>query len=205
MERFILSWDSGGRDKTAVAITKIYSKGTEILGEVVLSGVGSGSVFLDELEIYNEKSIKAELEETTQRAKRYFEEKEELLRREYERKERTLKKVEKALGLTLFDWQKEYIFEGKPYGKEICFARCAGKTLAHCLRLCLSDGEPVRATLTPPVMARNEFLRYLGEDGETMCRSRGFIQMLREIYEKLKAAGGIDLREIVFFEVPYGA
>lgn len=121
-----------------------------------------------------------------------------LLREKKSRQEHTIKKVEKALGLTLFDWQKEYIFEGKPYGASIRFARRAGKTLAHILRLCLSDGEPIKAALKPSCLARNEFIGYLGEDGVTYQRSLWFIHELKEVYEKLKAAGGIELREIEF-------
>lgn len=123
---------------------------------------------------------------------------ETLLHEKKARQERTIKKVEKTLGFTLFDWQKEYIFEGKPYGASIRFARRAGKTLAHILRLCLSDGEPIKAALKPPCLARNEFISYLGEDGVTYQRSLGFIHELREVYEKLKVAGGIELREIEF-------
>lgn len=125
-------------------------------------------------------------------------EKETLLREKKERQARTIKKVEKALGLTLFDWQKEYIFEGKEYGTEIKFARRAGKTLAHILKICLSNGELIKATLKPACLGKNEFLQYLGEDGCTENRARFFIHELREVYEKLKAAGGIDLREIEF-------
>ena len=114
------------------------------------------------------------------------------------RQERTIKKVEKALGFNLFEWQKQYIFNNTPYGIEIQHARRAGKTTACALRLCLSDGEPIRATLTPACIAKNDFLRYLGEDAVTYPRSKFFVYELKKIYETLKNAGGIELREIEF-------
>lgn len=125
-------------------------------------------------------------------------EKDALLQERTARQARTIRKVEKTLGFPLFDWQKDYIFNNKEYGAEIRFARRAGKTLAHILKICLSDGEPIKAVLKPACLAKNEFLHYLGEDGCTETRSRFFIHELREVYEKLKAAGGIDLREIEF-------
>ena len=125
-------------------------------------------------------------------------ENEALLREKKDRQARTIKKVETALGFTLFDWQKAYIFEDKEYGAEIRFARRAGKTLAHILRICLSGGERIKAKLKPTCSDNNEFLSYLGEDGVNFQRSKFFICELREVYNKLKEAGGIDLREIEF-------
>lgn len=114
------------------------------------------------------------------------------------RRERTIRKVEQALGLKLYDWQKAFIFYNKPYNYYVSGCRGTGKTLAHCLRLCLSEGEPIIAALTPPTRAKNEFLRYLGEDGCSIYRSQFFINELRQVYNKLLAAGNIDLREITF-------
>jgi hypothetical protein len=61
-----------------------------------------------------------------------------------------------------------------------------------------TEGEPIIAALTPPTRAKNEFLRYLGEDGCSIHRSQFFINELRQVYNKLLAAGNIDLREITF-------
>nr|DAP39813.1 MAG TPA: Transcriptional regulator [Caudoviricetes sp.] len=130
--------------------------------------------------------------------KQISKENEALLREKKDRQARTIKKVEKALGFTLFDWQKAYIFEDKKYGAEIRFARRAGKTLAHILRLCLSDGEPIKAKLKPTCSDNNELLSYLGEDGADYHRTNFFIRDLRQVYKTLKEAGGIELREIEF-------
>ena len=185
MEKHILTYASGGTDKTAVAITRIRNSGTNVIGEVVYAGTDEGAVILEDIMQhpgYNE-AIK-ELKDLRAAAER--------------RKERTIRKVEQALGLKLYDWQKAFIFYDKPYGFEVSYARRTGKTLAHCLRLCLSEGEPIVAALTPPVIAKNEFLQYLGEDGSTIHRSKFFIDELWQVYNKLLAAGNIDLREITF-------
>lgn len=185
MEKHILTYASGGTDKTAVAITRIKNSGTDIIGEVVYTGTDEGAVILENLiEHPGYNALAKEVKELRETAER--------------RRERTIRKVEQALGLKLYDWQKAFIFYNKPYNYYVSGYRGTGKTLAHCLRLCLSEGEPIVATLTPPVIAKNEFLQYLGEDGSTIHRSKFFIDELRKVYNKLLEAGNIDLREITF-------
>lgn len=185
MEKHILTYTSGGTDKPSVAITRIRSTGAEVIGKVIYAGTDEGAIILEDIMEYpsSNQAIK---------------ELKELRAAEERRKERTIRKVEQALGLKLYDWQKAFIFYDKPYGFEVSYARRTGKTLAHCLRLCLSEGEPIVAALTSPVITENEFLRYLGEDGSTVNRLRIFIDELRRIYNKLLEAGNIDLREIIF-------
>jgi len=177
MEKYILSWDSGKKDETAVVITRIDTENGKANAEVVFCGVGNGAICIDEFIASKYKDFIV-----SDRAK----------------KERTIKKVEDALGIKLFDWQKEYLLDDVMYGREIQYARRAGKTLTHCLKVCLSNGEPIKARLEPACTAKNEFLRYLGEDGCTYHRSQYFISELKEIYTKLKDYGGIELREITF-------
>lgn len=149
------------------------------------SGTDEGAVILEEiLEHPGYEAVAAEAKELRDAAKR--------------RTERTIRKVEQALGLKLYDWQKAFIFHDKPYGLEVSAYRRTGKTLAHCLRLCLSEGEPIIATLSPSVGMGNEFLLYLGEDGCSKSRSKFFIDDLQRVYNKLREAGNIDLREITF-------
>ena len=49
-------------------------------------------------------------------------------------------KIEKTFGFRLYEWQKEYLL-----GKTDCRmgGRYNGKTFAYCLRLLLSDGQPI--------------------------------------------------------------
>lgn len=49
MEKHILTYVSDGTGKTAVAITKIRNSGTDIIGEVVYTGIDKGAVILEDL------------------------------------------------------------------------------------------------------------------------------------------------------------
>lgn len=179
MEKHILTYASGGTDKTAVVITKIRNSGIDV------TGADEGAVILEDLIKCPEYDIAI---------KRLRE-----LNKEVDcRKERTLKKVERALGITLYDWQKAFIFYDIPYGIEISASRQTGKTLARCLKLCLSSGEPIIVSRFPTDKEKSKLLFFLGEDSCTRNRTRTFIDELYDIYNKLLSAGGIDLREIVF-------
>lgn len=185
MEKHILTYASGGTDKTAVAITKIRNSGTEIIGEVVYTGTNEGAVILEDLIEHPEYD--AAIKQLRE------------LNKEIDcRKERTLKKVERALGITLYNWQKAFVFYDIPYGIEISASRQTGKTLARCLSLCLSSGEPITVSRFPTDKEKSELLLFIGEDGCTRNRTRAFIDELYNIYNKLLSAGGIDLREIIF-------
>lgn len=102
MEKHILTYTSDGTDKTAVAITKIRNSGTDIIGEIVYTGTDEGAVILEDLiEHPGYNALAKEVKELRDVAER--------------RRERTIRKVEQALGLKLYDWQKAFIFYNKPY------------------------------------------------------------------------------------------
>lgn len=53
-----------------------------------------------------------------------------------------IKHIEKALGITLYENQKKYLLgQGGLVG-----GRATGKTLAYCISLAVSDGEPLDLT-----------------------------------------------------------
>lgn len=110
------------------------------------------------------------------------------------RPEEKIKQIEHALGFELFEWQKAFIFEGKDYGDDIRFARCAGKTIAHCLRVCLSAGKTIIAS-----RGGLDLQDFFGEDGLTATRRRYFVKELHDIYETLNNAG-IETRKIIFVD-----
>ena len=103
-----------------------------------------------------------------------------------------IKQIEKALGFKLTEWQKAFIFEGQPYGYEIAVLRINGKTTAHCLRACLSEGQALVAN----VYGR-DLQQFYGEDGINYRRRNLFISELQNIYETLNNAG-IETRKIIF-------
>ncbi len=110
------------------------------------------------------------------------------------RPEKKIKQIEQALGFELFEWQKAFIFEGKDYGGDIRFARCAGKTIAHCLRVCLSEGKTIIASA-----GGADLQQFFGEDGISWLRRDFFINELRNVYEILNNAG-IETRKIIFVD-----
>lgn len=117
------------------------------------------------------------------------------------KRRKTVKKVNRALGIQLTKWQIDFIFENRPYSAEIATKRCNGKTLAHILRICLKNDLPL---YEPIIMKRTRadtklmLMRYVGEDSATERRMHNFMYELRYIYEKLSAAGDIELRDIRF-------
>ena len=112
-----------------------------------------------------------------------------------EREQETISKIERALGFELYDWQKEFIFRDYPYSRDIARIRQSGKTTAHCIKTCLSSGNPI-IIYTDGAPDFDDFI-YFGEDSVSTQRMRFFISELFVIYRKLKSAG-IDLREITF-------
>lgn len=50
-------------------------------------------------------------------------------------------KIEKAFGFPLYDWQEDYLL-GKRNTR--MGGRCNGNTFAYCLKLLLSNGEPIK-------------------------------------------------------------
>ena len=56
--------------------------------------------------------------------------------------EEVIRKIEKAFGFPLYEWQKEYLLNGRLTPKE----RGNGKTFAYILGLLLYDGEPIKVT-----------------------------------------------------------
>jgi len=53
-----------------------------------------------------------------------------------------IQKIEEAFGFPLYEWQKDYLLSNHfkfPYGQ-----RCNGKTFIYCLKLLLSDGDPIK-------------------------------------------------------------
>lgn len=112
------------------------------------------------------------------------------------RKARIIRKIERALGFTLYENQKAFIFDNV----SLPYERCSGRTTAHILKLCLSKGDPIyiptRSFSYKQYPA--EYLQYLGEDNCTLGRRSFFTTELREIYKKLKQVKGLRLRKLIF-------
>lgn len=53
---------------------------------------------------------------------------------------KTIKAIESALQIKLTDMQKQYIFGCSEW---IPTGRCTGKTTAHCIKICISEGDAI--------------------------------------------------------------
>lgn len=96
---------------------------------------------------------------------------------------RTTKAIEPALHIKLTDMQKQYIFG---HSEWTLTERCTGKTTAHCIKICISEGNAIviRHGRMPPqfldclntvwynVFFTNEFLKIYKALSKTNIRLR---------------------------------
>lgn len=133
------------------------------------------------------------------------------------KKSRLVRLVEQAIGIKLYPWQIDFIFHDKPF-PDICpclvfggnFVRMAaqrqsntnyycylqnrrvGKTLAYCIKIALSKGEPLN------IRRPEEFSDYHGNGA--LAYARGYFRdMFFDVWKKLKAAG-LPVRELIGIE-----
>lgn len=118
-------------------------------------------------------------------------------------------RIEKALGIELFDWQIAKIFDDKPFPDYVQRGRCMGKTTAQILFVLLCPKLKHSPTIVhqyqygfPPLLRVDEvpccgaldeweFTRvafFFGEDGVVKQRRVAFLYDMRKIAAKLKAA-----------------
>ena len=88
-----------------------------------------------------------------------------------------IRKIEKAFGFTLYDWQKNYLL-GNHYKFPIC-GRSNGRTFAYCLKLLLTDGETIK---------KRDLFKYRDERHGTHYDS-WFAGYITDINKTLVAAG----------------
>ena len=108
--------------------------------------------------------------------------------------EKRINEVEKALGIKLYACQRDFIFNGY----QGCHnERCTGQTTAYCIKLLLTDGEPIK--LWDP-----EQMKRLSDGNRFGSRyNEWFRRFLIENYERLKAAG-VETRVVEFKRVKDG-
>lgn len=94
--------------------------------------------------------------------------------------------IENCLNFKLYDYQKKYLLN-EPHNFPL--GRCTGRTTAFCIKLALSDGEPLN------ISKPEEFsdMRHLSNH---VSYARGFFRYeFMEIREKLNNAG-FDVRDV---------
>lgn len=85
-------------------------------------------------------------------------------------------RIESAFGFTLYDWQKDYLL-GKIHRR--AGGRHNGNTFAYCVKLLMSDGEPINVV---------DLRKYIDEIHGSRY-ARWFTGYCMEINEKLVSAG----------------
>ena len=85
-------------------------------------------------------------------------------------------KIESVFGFQLYDWQKDYLL-GKR--EQRAGGRRNGNTFAYCVKLLLSDGQPIKV---------KDLLKYIDESHGSRYY-RWFTEYCMEINEKLVVAG----------------
>ena len=101
------------------------------------------------------------------------------------------KKVEEALNITLYADQKRYLLS--PSNETFYWpgGRRTGKTLAHCIKLALSDGEPLDMRC-PEHICDNDY----GPESNRHNYARGFYRrVFLDVWKCLKDKG-LKVREI---------
>lgn len=105
--------------------------------------------------------------------------------------EETIPLIEKALGFELYEPQKEYLLDEDRY-KLRSSGRNTGKTTAYCIRLALSEGEPL--DLRKPWMFSDDW----GVVSDTKQYARQFFRrFFMDIRDKLKESG-FPVRKVLY-------
>jgi hypothetical protein len=100
----------------------------------------------------------------------------------------TIPLIEKALDIKLYDGQRKYLLYDGPYW----FGdRRSGKTLAYCVKLALSDGEPLNMK-KPWEICDNDY----GPPRNRQRYSGWFRGFFLKIWHSLKDTG-LPVREII--------
>jgi len=107
--------------------------------------------------------------------------------------EKQIEEVEKALGIKLYICQKDYILNGNVACPN---ERCTGHTTAYCIKLLLTEGEPIK-------LWDWEQMARLADYKRNNTYVDFFRNFIAENYERLKRAG-IKTRLVEFKRVKDG-
>ncbi len=106
------------------------------------------------------------------------------------KKRRITKKIESALHIKLTDMQKQYIFG---HGEWTLTERHTGKTTAHCIKICLSEGDAIviRFGRMPPQFLEDPNISWYNRSWYNRIYTSEFLR----IYKALSKTN-LKLREI---------
>ena len=95
--------------------------------------------------------------------------------------------IEKTLNITLYEGQRRYLLNDGDYWFG---GRKSGKTMAYCIRLALSDGDPINL-VRPVEYIDSDF----GPPGNESKYSYWFRRFFMNVWQPLKDAG-FPVREV---------
>lgn len=88
----------------------------------------------------------------------------------------TIQKIESVFGFSLYDWQKDYLLGNIQHRAG---GRCNGNTFAYCVKLLLSDGDPIKI---------KDIQKYIDEVHDSYY-TKWFTGYCMEINKKLVSVG----------------
>lgn len=101
-----------------------------------------------------------------------------------------IKQVEQALKIELYECQKDYILNGY---LACANEKCTGKTTAYCIKLLLTEGEPIK------MWSFEATASYIDDTHSGVGYKDWFRRYLASIYKKLIDAN-IETRKIEFYQ-----
>ena len=110
--------------------------------------------------------------------------------------------VERALGLTFKDWQRNYILDIPMVLDMSITGRHTGKTLAYVVKLLLTDGEPIKVYDLNYIHAISDDYHNTGGKHRDVAYSQWFRNYLVNIHNSLIEAG-IETREVFYSKEQY--
>ena len=103
--------------------------------------------------------------------------------------EQTIEIIEKALDFKLYQIQKDYLMHDVP----LQGGRVSGKTLAHCIKLALSEGEPLN-TYYPDELFDDDYGRRNNKERySNYFYNYAFMEM-----RELLSDNGLPVRDVMF-------
>jgi len=103
--------------------------------------------------------------------------------------ERTIEIIEKALDFKLYRAQKDYLM----HEASLRGGRATGKTLAHCIKLALSEGEPLNACY-PEEFCDDDYGRRINKERYAKHFYRYAFMEIRELLSDT----GLPVRDVMY-------
>lgn len=110
-----------------------------------------------------------------------------------------ISRIEKALGITFYEWQRKYLLNEPMLLDMRMTGRCTGKTLAHIIKQLFENSEPLLLISKVEILDKADW--WCCEIRKDRALGNPYLEFykreLKGIHEKLNEAG-IVTREVVY-------